>query len=167
MRLIVTLMMSLLVLPGAVLAGKPADHLLGIELGMTEEVARKKLEKIGSPETDLSSLKQSWKLKHKHFGYLAIRYDHNRRVKWVSVFASPNGKKMKYSDVGPLKTAKQTGRYIYTWELPGEADRPGVLITARGSDPKILSGLSISPPLVIREVDVQADLPDTMYLQRP
>ena len=90
MRLIVILMLILPVLPGAAFATKPADHLLGIELGMTEQAVRKRLEKIGSPETDLSSLKQAWKLRHKHFGYLAIRYDHDRRVKWVSVFASPN-----------------------------------------------------------------------------
>jgi hypothetical protein len=149
------------------LAKKPAADILGVQVGMTEDVARKKLEKVGVPESDLADLKQSWKLKDKRYGYLAIRYGNDWKVRWVSVFAAEKGKKTKYSDVGPLDRAKHTGRHIYTWEIPGEGGGPGTLVTARGTDPQVLSSLSISRPGVIREVDVQADLPDTMYFRKP
>lgn len=168
MRPILMILLAGLVLASPAMARrKPATDILGIRLGMSEVDVRKKLLKIGTPESDLASPKQSWKLKNKHFGYMAVRYNDSWKVKWVSVFASENGKKLRYSDIGPLDQAKLTGRYIYTWEIPGGDDIPGVLVTARGSAPETLSGLSISPLPVIREMATPPDLPDTMYLAKP
>lgn len=168
MRSIIMILLAGLVLASPALAHrKPAPDILGIRLGMAEADVRKKLLKIGTPESDLASPKQSWKLKNKNFGYMAVRYNDSWKVKWVSVFAAENGKKLKYSDIGPVDKATLTGRYIYAWEIPGGDEAPGVLVTARGSDPDSLSGLSISPLPIIREMATPPDLPDTMYLARP
>ena len=168
MRPILMILLAGLFLASPALAGrKPASDILGIRLGMAEADVRKKLLKIGKPESDLASPKQSWKLKNKNFGYMAVRYNDSWKVKWVSVFVAENGKKLKYSDVGPVDKATLTGRYIYTWEIPGGDDFPGVLVTARGSAPETLSGLSISPLPIIREMAAPPELPDTMYLAKP
>jgi hypothetical protein len=164
MRIALFAILALLTLSGPAEAGrKPAADILGIRLGMPEAEVRKKLLKIGKPESDLASLKQSWKLDHKHYGYMAVRYGNDWKVKWVSVFAKPEGKKLKFKEIGPLDKARLTGRYIYTWDIPGGDDIPGVQVTARGSDPEVLSGLSISALPIARPLDTP-ELPDTMYL---
>ena len=164
MRVALFALLAMLALTVPADAGrKPATDILGIRLGMPEAEVRKKLMKIGKPESDLAALKQAWKLTNKHYGYMAVRYGDNWKVKWVSVFAAPAGKKLKYKDIGPLDKARLTGRYIYTWEIPGGEDIPAVLVTARGSDPEVLSGLSISALPIARPVETP-ELPDTMYL---
>ena len=146
---------------------KPAPDILGIRLGMAEADVRAILTKVGTPETDLASLKQAWKLNHKNYGHLAVRYSDKWTVKWVSAYAADAKKKLKYSDIGPLDKATRTGNYIYTWEIPGGEEIPGVLVTARGSDPRTLGTLSISALPIARDVTETPDLPDTMYLSRP
>jgi len=157
--------LALLLLSAATAAGVPPGNLLGITLGMDESEARRKLLRIGTPATSIESLKQSWALKDRRYGYLAVRYDREWHVTWVTLFARPKGPRVRYRDIGDVKRARHVGRHIYTWSVTPVGSRPGYTVTARGTHPDHLSSLSLSAFRPLPPAGPQVDLPDTMRLR--
>ncbi len=124
-------------------AARPGPSLLGIELGMSDLQVRRKLAKLGEPSQGAETAKQTWKLRHPRYGYVVVRYDRDWKVRWATAFARPEGRRLRYSEVGPLGEARRVGYYIYVWDVP-PASRPGYRIMARGSDSLYASSVALS-----------------------
>jgi hypothetical protein len=109
--------------------------------GRLERVAVLDLDKRGA-----AGAKQFWKLNNdSRYQWLAVRFNRQLRVVWVTAFARQDSKRrpVRYRDIGNMKTARQDGAYFYTWLLPARAEGPLHAVTARGSDPEILSSISL------------------------
>lgn len=124
---------------------RPADHLLGIRLGMSQPEVTKILSTMGHPNPTLRGIKEGWELTDARWGHLVVRYDEDLRVRWVTLLSRPESTPIRFSDVGDVIQAERRGYYTFTWRQPPEGDRPGYTVTARGTDPEFLSSLSLSP----------------------
>jgi len=138
------LCLAALATPIAAHAKPPADNLLGLRLGMDDREVRARLTKLGKPITKLDSPKQTWSLRDRRYETVVLRFGSDWHLQWMTVFARPKGTKVRYRDIGDLKSAHRSGTYIYTWTLPSKG-RP-TAITARGTDPNYLSSVSLHPP---------------------
>jgi len=135
-----------LALPAATLAKPPATDLLGLRLGMDDRQVRERLARNGKLLTKAESPKQTWGVRDRRYESVVIRFDSKWHLQWVTAFARPKGSKVRYRDIGDLRTAHRSGTYIYTWTLPAAANGARVAITARGTDPDYVSSVSLHPP---------------------
>jgi hypothetical protein len=137
---------GLLALAGPAMAGRVPDRILGIQLGMRDDDVRHRLSRIGEPVAGRESLKQSWTIRDSCYGYIVVRYDAERRVKWITAFARKDGRRVRYSDVGDPDQASRSGLYSYTWDVRTErGDR--YVVVARGSDTDYASSVSLYRPV--------------------
>lgn len=140
------LAVSLLLAAGSASGKEPKPDILGVSLGMAKEDVEKRLEKRG--ELDLNKegplgAKQFWKLRDRRYAWLAVRYDSDMRVEWVSAFANQDkGRRpVRYREIGDVKQAQLLGKYIYMWVVRKGDREDDYTVTARGNDPEILSAL--------------------------
>ena len=134
-------------------AREPQPGVLGIRLGMKEEAARRRLRQIAEQmkeekEAEGEGEQEIWTLRDKRrFDYLLVRFDNNETLWSLTAVVRPSAR-MKYSELGDLKSAREQtdGRnYTYTWTVPARGrTRPGYVVAARGSDPQYLTSFSIS-----------------------
>ncbi len=160
-RVVPILMLVALSLPAAAVpAGLPQHSLLGIELGMPDHLVRARLSRLGEPVAGAERRKQSWRLRSGPYGYVAVRYDSEWRVKWVSAFARREGRRLRYRDIGDPARASRLGYYIYTWEVapPGG---PPCRISARGSDSLYVASVALFPAPSPRTPAAVSAVPDT------
>lgn len=142
----VALAVSLVLTAGNALGKEPPEDLLGVSLGMAKEEVQKRLGKLG--ELDMNKegpggAKQFWKLRDRRYAWLAVRFDADMRVEWVSAFARQDkGRRpVRYRDIGNVRQAQLLGKYIYMWVVRKGAGEEDYAVTARGNDPEILSAL--------------------------
>ena len=126
---------------------QPPSEILGIRLGMSEEDAHRRLVRVGKPSTAEveSDLDQVWTLRDRRYGSLLLHLDRDGRVEWLTAYARPGARSLRYCDVADTSLAHHAGFHIYTWTVPPQGSRPGYVLTARGNDPAFLSTLSLSP----------------------
>lgn len=98
--------------------GLPPDRLLGVRLGMTDQEARAALVKIGAVTRGADTRRQTWEIRDPRYRYLVVRLDDEWRVKWMTVFARPGGRSIRYRDVGDLSRGHRVGYYSWVWTLP-------------------------------------------------
>ncbi len=126
-----------------------ADELLGIRIGMTRDEVSERLKKLGTLAKDEGGplgAKQFWELKKDpSYGWIALRYDDELRVQWMTAFARLDAKRhpVRYKDIGDPKQARLSGAYFYTWVLRGEGGADAHAVTARGTDPEVLASISV------------------------
>lgn len=144
MRSLPAILLALAVTAGVAAAARPGPDLLGLRLGMEDDVVRRRLEKLGVPAAGAGTLKQSWRLRHPRYGFVALRYGSDWRLRWVTAFVRPDGRRVRYSEVGPLDRAARHGRFHYTWDVrPSQGDP--CRVTARGTDSLYAATVSLSP----------------------
>ena len=140
------LALLLAVLP-AEAAKRPVDRVLGLQLGMPKEAAVERLRKFGkltSEKGEVAATRQRWELSDKSYAHLVIQYDSQRRVQWISAFARPGGRAIRYRDLGDLDQARKSGDYIYVWSVPARDAHDPYQVIARGHDPEIIESLSLA-----------------------
>jgi hypothetical protein len=127
----------------------PRAEVLGVRLGMEEEEAHERLEKVGRREEEgeeREAEQEVWILgRESRFAYLLVRFNREERVSLVTAVVR-EGRRMMYSEVASLKNARRTtdGRnYTYTWRVPPRGGQAGYVVVARGSHPDYLTSYSI------------------------
>ncbi len=127
----------------------PKD-ILGISIGMSKEDAQRRLEEIAVFESETRKVGQLWKLKNDpHFSSLAVDYDKENRIRFVSAFVekATAKEKIKFADVGDLTKAKAEivePHYRYIWEASSEGDRAAYIVNIYGDNPEFVTTYSLA-----------------------
>jgi hypothetical protein len=125
---------------------QPSPEILGIRLGMPYSTAHARLAKMGSFRSEDEG-QQVWILNHdKHYQYVIVGFDRDRKVRYVTVLANPAGEAVNYEDVGNLRNATQSGgpgNLRYTWILANKKEHLEYMVIAKGTDPRRLARWSI------------------------
>ena len=125
---------------------QPAPQILGLRLGMSYNRAKARLNEIGQFKSEDEG-QQVWTLTHdKHYQYLIIGFDRDRKVRYVSVLARPDGQPINYSDVGNLADATRSGgegNLRYTWKANDKKGHFEYLAIAKGKDPRHLNRYAV------------------------
>lgn len=124
----------------AVTTALPKD-VLGISVGMENEKAEKHLKEIGKLLREEKGRQQLWVLKDDlQYGHLAVGFNRENRVQYVTAIAKPNGgTAVKPDQIGSLSTAKQEingPNYRYSWAVAARENNPEYLITVQGNQPE-------------------------------
>ncbi len=134
---------------------RPRRDLVGLRVGMTEEAAHRRLEKMGHPrkeeqgEEEEEGREEVWEVRDPYFSHVIVGFDEGGRIRYVTAVAREGGRsRMRYSDVASLKTARQEGdvsinNYHFVWELSRRGKEPRCFVEARGRDPLYLSTYTI------------------------
>src|SRR5882762_7553028 len=125
---------------------QPAPQILGLHLGMSYNQAHARLNEIGQFRTEDEG-QQVWQLSYdKHYQYLIIGFDRDRRVRYVTVLARPDGQPVNYADLGNLADAARSGgegNLRYTWKANDKKGRFEYLAIATGKDCHYLNRYAI------------------------
>ena len=138
----------LLVGAGARTSGKENRHdVLGITVGMSHAAARAQLEKVGRKVREDRKQQEIWEVNDPRFSHVIVGFTKGfGQLRYVTGKARPDGKRLRYSDVGDIKNARRvvtTGNYEYTWAVPARDGLPAYVVVARGTDPDYLLYYSI------------------------
>jgi hypothetical protein len=138
-------------------AGKqPPPEILKIKLGMSVDKAHSRLNKLGHFKSEDEG-QEVWILNHdRHYEYAIVGFDHDRRVRYITVLARPNGQPLNYEDIGDLASAArfgQPGNLRYTWTLQDKKDHLNYEATVKGKDLHRLDRFSIKRLGVQQEQD--------------
>ena len=97
---------------------------------MSKADAQQRLEEIATFESEGRKVGQLWRLKNDpHFSSVAVDYDKENRVRFVTAFVEKTTakEKIKFTEVGDLTKAGAEivePHYRYIWEVPAEGDNP-------------------------------------------
>lgn len=124
------------------------SDVLGLRLEMSKEAVHQRLAKIGRFEREERGRQEVWTLVNdERFASLFVGYDREYKVRYVTAIAREGGRRMRYSEVAPLKDARVENAggayYRYTWELKPGKKRAGYFLIAEGRDPEHLKSFSI------------------------
>ena len=122
------------------------EDIFGISVGMNRENAGQHLREIGKMVREDSKVEQVWLLNDPKFSHLAIGYDEEEQVRYVTAIArSKDGQPAFFRDVGDLAKAKLEvagPNRRYTWSA-GEK-KSGYLVIAQGTNADVLSLFTLS-----------------------
>lgn len=130
---------------------RPAD-VLGLKIGMSEELVHKRLRKIATQQKEEKEKEEEgeqevWTLKRDaRFDYVLTRFNREHRLILITVVARPN--QVRYSDIAESHdaTVVSDGRsFSYRWKVEKDEGRPGYLLIARGSSAEFLTSYSLYP----------------------
>lgn len=130
---------------------EPAREIFGVRIGMVAEDARTQLKKIGRLQREERKRQEVWEIRDPRFSHVIIQFEKGTQlVHFVTAVARADAQaeKMRYSDVGELKKARQRGEaakknFRYEWGLEAAGKDPKVQIVAWGRDPQYLQYYSI------------------------
>ena len=128
-----------------------AREIFGVRIGMNGDEARTQLKKVGRLQREERKRQEVWEVRDPRFSHIIIQFEKGTQlVHFVTAVARADaqGQKMRYSDVGELKKARQRGEvakknYRYEWGLEASGKDPKVNIVAWGRDPQYLQYYSI------------------------
>ena len=132
-------LISFLIIIGtaAAVAREPAPEILGIRLGMKYASAHTRLTRIGHFKSEDEG-QEVWTLNNdKHYQYAIVGFDQERKVRYVTVLARPDGQAVNYEDIGDLAQAAragQPGNLRYTWKLNDRKNHFEYLAIVAGKD---------------------------------
>jgi hypothetical protein len=146
-----------MLVPGiAIVAAKSPDpEVLGIRLSMSQKDAHARLKGKGKLEKEERKRQEVWALSDRRVSHLIVGFDADYRVRYVTAIARTVGPRIRYSEVGDLKTAEESnnqGNYKFTWRVEARAGHSAYLVVAHGHDPLHLDSYSIKR-LDAEEVD--------------
>jgi hypothetical protein len=127
----------------------PQD-IFGISVGMIKEEAENRLKEIAVFEGDERKRQQIWRLNNDpQFSKVAIGYDLDRRVRYVTVFVdvATAKKRIRFTDVGDISKAKAeivAPHYRYIWDAPSINGKPDYFVTIYGDNPEYVTTYSLS-----------------------
>jgi hypothetical protein len=124
------------------------DNVLGLRIGMSRNDVHRRLKRIGILEREERGRQEVWKLgRESRFAFMLVGFDADFRVRYVTAIAGEGGRRMRYSELGPIKDARAenaNGAYTrYTWEIKPDKKRAGYFLIAEGRDPEYLKSFSI------------------------
>jgi hypothetical protein len=127
----------------AVVNDLPRD-VLGVRPGMSEEEARRRLNKVGREQIEERMKHGVWEVRDSRIAHVGVRFDNKTRVvRWVTAIARKDAKnRLRYSDIGDLKRARYKtdgNNHTYIWVVPARGKRPAYVLEALGSDPQYLT----------------------------
>ena len=146
----------LLVIVGAGLGTAPKQlprEFFGLQLGMNEEVAHRRLRRIATPDKDRHEGKEAeesgeqevWILRRDaKFKYLLIKFNKEHHLSWMTIVAHP--KRVRYADIASLAQATKATdgiNFSYKWKVEANKQQPALLIIARGSSADFLTSYSV------------------------
>ena len=139
--------LSLLALATSATAALRSD-VMGLRLEMSKEAVHQRLVKVGRFEREERGRQEVWTLTNEpRFASLLVGYDREYKVRYITAIAREGGRRMRYSEVAPLKDAQVENAggayYRYTWELKPGKKRAGYFLSAEGRDPQYLKSFSI------------------------
>ena len=124
--------------------------ILGLRLNMTKADAEARLKEIGTFERDERKGQQIWALRDERFSHVIVAADNEGRIRFVTAVAreGEKAKRMRYSEVGDLKKARQAGdpgikNFNYEWSIAEGKDAPAMLVIARGRHQEFLETYTI------------------------
>lgn len=139
----------------AAACSKPAPNLpkdiLGVSVGMNKVDADRHLRATAKLNREDNQNEQLWSLSgNPNFDYLAIGYDRDDEVRYVTAIAKPkDGKPVYFKDVGDLTTAKKEvvgAHHRYSWEIAAAEKQPAYLVVAQGANAESLSLYTLTKP---------------------
>ena len=142
----VSLLATILLVAASAAVRVPGDGVLGVRLGMSKETVLERMAKIGQPTSDQgeeSVTTQQWLISDPGYARIVVNFDGGERVQWISVFARPGGRGVRFSDVGDLRRARKRGDYVYAWSVPAKGRRSPYQVIARSQNPDTLQSLSV------------------------
>lgn len=156
-RIVFLLLLELIALPAmASVAGKsPSPEVLGIRLSMSQKEAHARMKRKGSLEKEERKRQEVWALSDRRVSHLIVGFDPDYRVRYLTAIARTGGPRIRYSEVGDLKTAEQRsnqGNYRFTWKVAPRRGHPAYIVVAHGRDPLYLNSYSVKR-LDAEEVD--------------
>ena len=129
-------------------ATEPPRDILGIGIGMTRADVQKRLEEIAFFERSERKNQQVWRLKDDpHYSHLAVGYDANNQIRYITAFADKAKTQIPFSDIGNLSKAKKEiieQHHTYVWEVPATGASPAYFVNVYGDNPKFLTTCSLS-----------------------
>ena len=139
----VLLMVSAVSVLPAVAKDPPRD-VLGVRPGMSADEARRRLNRIGRPQTDERMKHEVWTVSDSRISHVGLRLDSKTNlVRWVTAVARADVKRrLRYSDLADIKQAqhKTDGtNHTYIWRVPARGQRSGYVFEALGSDPQYVT----------------------------
>jgi hypothetical protein len=140
-----SLLLATVVLAGAVPA-KSRPEIMGVMLGMNRADARARLSSVGTLDKEQRKRQEVWSVKDPRISHVLVGYDTDFRVRYVTAIARAGGPRIRYQDVGDVKSARRTdtqGNVKLTWEVSARHGQLGYMIIARGRDPQFLESYSL------------------------
>ena len=141
-------------------ASQPAPEILGIRLGMKYAEAHSRLARIGHFKSEDEG-QEVWTLNQdKHYQYAIVGFDRDRKVRYVTVLARPDGQPVNYQDIGNLAQASRTGQpgnLRYTWKLSDRKNHFEYVAIVAGKDPHRLDRYTIKRLGVQNEEEHERD----------
>lgn len=146
MKRTVSLALLLTLLATLATARTPAPEILGIRLGMKYANAHTRLTKLAHFKSEDEG-QEVWTLNNdKHYQYAIVGFDRDRKVRYVTVLARPDGQPVNYEQIGDITTAAragQTGNLRYTWTLSDDKSHFKYIAIVAGKDEHRLDRFSI------------------------
>lgn len=139
----------LLIVACVVASAAPArlqPEIMGISLGMSRDDARARLQSLGTLEKEARKRQEVWALKDQRISHLLVGYNADFRVRYVTALARAGGPRIRYDEVGDIKTAQRTntqGNYKFTWQVSARAGQAAYILVAHGRDPQYLDSYSV------------------------
>jgi hypothetical protein len=130
----------------AVASKAPPPEIRGIRLGMPYAQAHAQLAKIGQLKKEEESQEVWTLLGDEHYQSLIVGFDRDRKVRYVTALADPDGTPLPYSDVGDIAAATrggQPGNLTFTWKGRDAKEKIEYLAIAKGKDAQRLSSYSV------------------------
>jgi hypothetical protein len=128
-------------------AGKaPPPEIRGIRLGMPYAQAHAQLAKIGQMKKEEEGQEVWTLLGDEHYQSLIVGFDRDRKARYVTALADPDGTPLRYSDVGDIAAAArggQPGNLTFTWKGRDAKEKIEYLAIAKGKDAQRLSSYSV------------------------
>lgn len=129
-----------------VVAQHPKREVLGLKLGMTENSAHSRLQKIATwQKPDRKKRLEVWILKsNPTYNYLIVKFKESRLIFIQAVVHSTA--RVRYDDLGSLAQAvtRSDGHtHTYEWKIKPRGNKAGYLLIARGSNSEFLTSYSI------------------------
>ena len=115
---------------------------------MIREEVHRRLQRLGTMEREERGRQEIWTLaREPRFATVLVGFDADFKVRYVTAIAREGGRRMRYSDLAPIKEARAenaNGAYTrYTWEFKPGQKRAGYFLIAEGRDPEYLKSFSI------------------------
>lgn len=156
-RVVLLLPLELITVPAMpnVTGGSPGPEVVGIRLNMSQKEAHARLKGKGNLEKEERKRQEVWALNDRRVSHLIVGFDPDYRVRYLTAIARKDGPRIRYSEVGDLKTAEQTSiqsNYKFTWKVAARRGHPACIVVAHGRDPLHLDSYSVKR-LDAEEVD--------------
>jgi len=129
-----------------VVAKDPTREVLGLRLGMGEQSARSRLQKIATwQKPPFKKRLEVWILSHDPtYNYLIVKFKNSQLIFIQAVVHATAH--VRYDDLGSLAhavTRSDGHTYTYEWKVRPQAKKAGYLLMARGNNSEFLTSYSL------------------------